>query len=150
MDLFTIGFTQKSAEQFFELIKKHKIELLLDIRLNNKSQLAGFTKGSDLKYFLAQISECQYEHCIDCAPTKEILDAYKKGQISWEDYERLYLPLMEKRRAVELVLKKAAQYERSVYYVVSQHRHSVIGVYLRNWLLHSTQLFALNIFDFWR
>ena len=112
MDLFTIGFTQKSAEQFFELIKKHKIELLLDIRLNNKSQLAGFTKGSDLKYFLAQISECQYEHCIDCAPTKEILDAYKKGQISWEDYERLYLPLMEKRRAVELVLKKAAQYER--------------------------------------
>lgn len=112
MDLFTIGFTQKSAEQFFELIKKHKIELLIDIRLNNKSQLAGFTKGSDLKYFLTQICECKYDHCIDCAPTKEILDAYKKGQISWKDYERLYLPLMEKRKAVGLVLKKAAQYER--------------------------------------
>lgn len=112
MDLFTIGFTQKSAEQFFELIKKHKIELLLDIRLNNKSQLAGFTKGSDLKYFLTQICECKYDHCIDCAPTKEILDAYKKGQISWEDYESLYLPLMGKRKAVSTVLKKTAQYER--------------------------------------
>ena len=78
MDLFTIGFTQKSAEQFFELLKKHKIELLLDIRLNNKSQLAGFTKGSDLKYFLTQICECKYDHCIDCAPTKEILDAYNQ------------------------------------------------------------------------
>lgn len=112
MVLYTIGFTQKSAEQFFELIKKHKIELLLDIRLNNKSQLAGFTKGSDLKYFLAQMCECRYDHCVDCAPTKEILDAYKNNQITWNDYESLYLPLMEKRKTVGSILKKSAQYER--------------------------------------
>lgn len=111
MVLYTIGFTQKSAEQFFELIKKHKIELLLDIRLNNKSQLAGFTKGKDLEYFLDQICACKYDHCIDCAPTKEILDAYKKKQISWNDYEKIYRPLMEKRKAVEIVLNKADQYE---------------------------------------
>ena len=46
MTIYTIGFTQKSAEQFFEAIKKNNIELLIDVRLNNKSQLAGFSKGN--------------------------------------------------------------------------------------------------------
>ena len=55
MNIYTIGFTKKTAEQFFTLIKENKIEILVDIRLNNKSQLAGFTKGDDLKYFLSPI-----------------------------------------------------------------------------------------------
>ena len=64
MTLYTIGFTQKTAKQFFELIKENQIELLVDIRLNNKSQLAGFSKGEDLKYFLKEICNCNYEHCV--------------------------------------------------------------------------------------
>ena len=112
MELYTIGFTQKSAEQFFELIKKNRIELLIDIRLNNKSQLAGFTKGSDLCYFLSKICNCKYEHRIEYAPTKEILDKYKKKQITWSEYIDQYIPLMEKRKAVEHFLKNYTDFER--------------------------------------
>lgn len=97
MTLFTIGFTKKTAKQFFELLKKNHIELLLDIRLNNKSQLAGFTKGDDLQYFLSELCHCEYRHCLEFAPTKEILDAYKKKQISWNEYESQYATLMNKR-----------------------------------------------------
>ena len=97
MKLFTIGFTQKNAKQFFELLKANQIELLIDVRLNNKSQLAGFTKGNDLEYLLAEICDCQYKHCLEYAPTKEILDGYKKGNITWEKYVELYLALMIKR-----------------------------------------------------
>ena len=68
MNLYTIGFTQKSAEEFFGLIGSHKIEKLIDIRLNNKSQLAGFTMGRDLPYFLKSLCSCQYEYCPEYAP----------------------------------------------------------------------------------
>ena len=79
MYIYTMGFTQKSAETFFEKIIDNKIELLLDIRLNNQSQLAGFTKGKDLKYFLRVICGCDYQHDIIYAPTKDILQAnYQK------------------------------------------------------------------------
>lgn len=97
MNIYTIGFTQKSAEQFFELIKKNKIEILVDVRLNNKSQLAGFTKGSDLKYFLSKICQCGYKHCIEYAPTKDILDNYKKKTITWGNYVEQYNKLMNRR-----------------------------------------------------
>lgn len=97
MKLFTIGFTQKSAEKFFGLLKEHKIELLVDIRLNNKSQLAGFTKGDDLGFFLQEICHCQYVHADEYAPTKEILDDYKKKKISWADYVEQYTALMKRR-----------------------------------------------------
>ena len=97
MNIYTIGFTQKSAEQFFELIKKNNIELLVDVRLNNKSQLAGFTKGTDLRYFLAEICQCKYKHCIEYAPTKDILDGYKKKVITWDNYVEKYNTLMNSR-----------------------------------------------------
>ncbi len=73
MNIFTMGFTQKKAEDFFTIIKKNNIEIVVDVRLNNQSQLAGFTKGKDLAYFLKEICNCDYEHNLDCAPTKEIL-----------------------------------------------------------------------------
>ena len=97
MNLYTIGFTKKSARAFFELLKKNEIELLLDIRLNNKSQLAGFTKGDDLCYFLSEICNCKYRHCLEYAPTKDILDGYKKKNISWNEYEEMYTNLILKR-----------------------------------------------------
>lgn len=97
MNIYTLGFTQKSAAQFFELIKKNNIEILIDIRLNNKSQLAGFTKGNDLKYFLSEICQCKYKHCMEYAPTKDILDGYKKNVITWDNYVAQYNKLMTKR-----------------------------------------------------
>lgn len=110
MNLYTIGFTQKSAEEFFGLIKKYKIEMLVDIRLNNKSQLAGFSKGKDLEYFLDEICNCKYEHCIEYAPSKEILDNYKKRVITWDDYVNQYVPMMQKRKVQEKFLKKFLNY----------------------------------------
>jgi uncharacterized protein (DUF488 family) len=111
MTIFTIGFTKKTAQQFFELIKANGIEIVLDIRLNNKSQLAGFTKGDDLRYFLEEICHCEYQHCVEYAPTKEILDNYTKKVISWDDYVSQYIPLMQKRNAVQKFVERFAKYE---------------------------------------
>ena len=97
MIIYTIGFTQKSAEQFFELIKKNQIELLVDVRLSNKSQLAGFSKGIDLAYFLKEICGTKYIHCDEFAPTKELLSNYQKGTVSWNEYEEQFDTIMENR-----------------------------------------------------
>jgi uncharacterized protein (DUF488 family) len=112
MILYTIGFTQKSAEQFFTLIRENKIELLLDIRLNNKSQLAGFAKENDLKYFLDKICNCSYEHCLEFAPTEEILEAYRKKIIDWNEYENLYTELMNKRQAHFKFTERFSKYQK--------------------------------------
>jgi hypothetical protein len=78
MEIFTIGFTQTTAEDFFGRLKSHGIERLLDVRLNNRSQLAGFAKRDDLAYFLRELISAEYEHAPFLAPSQEILDAYKK------------------------------------------------------------------------
>ena len=78
VQLFTMGFTQKSAEQFFDALIKSSVKTVIDTRLNNISQLAGFTKKNDLKYFLKQVGGIDYVHILDLAPTKDILDDYKK------------------------------------------------------------------------
>ena len=100
MDTFTIGFTQKNAERFFTLLRKSKIQTLIDVRLNNISQLAGFAKKDDLRFFLRELCDASYTHMPDWAPTKDILDAYKKKTISWETYEDRFLNLMA-RRSIE-------------------------------------------------
>ena len=97
MTLYTIGFTQKTAEQFFETLKNHEISLLIDIRLNNSSQLSGFAKSDCLPYFLKEICGAEYLHISELAPTKEILDDYKKKKMSWNDYEVKYRSLIQKR-----------------------------------------------------
>lgn len=98
MKIFTIGFTQKSAEEFFGIIRSAGIQRLIDIRLNNLSQLAGFAKRDDLRYFLKTICDVEYIHEPLLAPTQEILDAYKKRKGRWSDYERDFLALMAERR----------------------------------------------------
>lgn len=110
--IFTMGFAQKNAEQFFGLISKNKIELLIDVRLNNQSQLAGFTKGRDLEFLLKNLCNCRYEHNIMFAPTKEILNSYKKQQISWEDYVIQYNKLIEKRNVEKIFIQKYAEIDR--------------------------------------
>lgn len=97
MNLYTIGFTKKTAEQFFETLKKHEIHLLIDVRLNNSSQLSGFAKCDCLPYFLKELCCAEYLHLPEFAPTQEILDDYKKKRISWEDYESKYLSLIQNR-----------------------------------------------------
>jgi len=112
MKIYTIGFTQKSAEQFFELIKKNKIELLIDVRLNNKSQLAGFTKGTDLAYFLKEICGTKYVHCDEFAPSKELLSGYQKGDVSWDEYEKQFDTIMEKRGAYKKFLARFQDFDK--------------------------------------
>ncbi len=102
MKIYTIGFTKKNAEQFFSLLEKAQITTLLDIRLNNVSQLAGYTKKDDLCFFLKRILNVKYIHSVKLAPTKQILDDYKKNKISWERYEIEYHKLLEERNVKNL------------------------------------------------
>lgn len=103
--LFTIGFTKKSAEVFFGLLKEAGVRQVVDIRLNNVSQLAGFAKRDDLRYFLKALCDIDYIHMPQLAPTKEILEAYKKSDKDWELYRRRFLDLMA-RRQMETVLTR--------------------------------------------
>lgn len=97
INLSTIGFTKKTASDFFELLKKAKIKCIIDTRLNNVSQLAGFAKKKDLKYFLKEIADIDYIHLLELAPTKDILDDYKKNKGEWSIYEKKFRELMIKR-----------------------------------------------------
>jgi uncharacterized protein (DUF488 family) len=98
MQVFTIGFTKKSAEQFFGLLRQHGIKRLVDVRLNNVSQLAGFTKREDLAFFLREICGAEYVHEPLLAPTQDMLDAYKKERGDWAEYEKRFLDLMAARK----------------------------------------------------
>lgn len=98
MKLYTIGFTKKSAEKFFGLLRDAQVNKLIDVRLNNSSQLSGFAKRDDLKYFLAEICHAQYVHSAELAPTKEMLHAYKKGEIDWLVYEKKFHELLVTRQ----------------------------------------------------
>jgi uncharacterized protein (DUF488 family) len=97
MKIFTIGFTKKSAETFFTRLKEAGVKRLIDVRLNNVSQLAGFTKKDDLCYFTKAICGADYIHMPALAPTKDILDAYKKHGGDWNVYEQKFIALMKSR-----------------------------------------------------
>jgi uncharacterized protein (DUF488 family) len=106
VEIHTIGFTQRSAGEFFETLRRAGIRRLIDVRLNNTSQLAAFAKRDDLAYFLAEICGAEYLHCPELSPTKEILDAYKGRSISWNEYETRFIDLLTGRK-VEETLDKA-------------------------------------------
>lgn len=97
MKTFTIGFTQKKAEVFFAMLQSAGIKTLIDVRLNNVSQLAGFAKKDDLAFFARELCGADYQHVPELAPTKDILDAYKKKLMPWDAYENAFLNLMAKR-----------------------------------------------------
>jgi uncharacterized protein (DUF488 family) len=113
MEIYSIGFTQKNASEFFGALKANGIERLLDVRLNNTSQLAGFAKQSDLPYFLREICGAAYEHEPLLAPTQEILDAFKKQKGSWENYTEAYLGLIRSRK-VESALPQEGFLKKTV------------------------------------
>lgn len=105
MEIYTIGFTQTTAEHFFGRLKTAGVQRLLDVRLNNSSQLAGFAKARDLPYFLKELVDASYEHDPRLAPTPDLLTEYKKRKGDWSVYEREFMELMADR-GVERLLSR--------------------------------------------
>ncbi len=103
MEIYTIGFAKRSAPDFFGALRGAGIKRLLDVRLSNSSQLAGFTKRADLPFFLGEICGAAYLHEPLLAPTQELLDAYKKRKGSWQMYERAFMALMAERKIEERI-----------------------------------------------
>jgi len=99
MEIYTIGFTKKSAGEFFGLLSKAGILRLLDVRLNNTSQLAGFAKREDFEFFLRELCGIEYRHEPLLAPSQRMLDDFKKKKGAWSDYELAYRALLEQRQA---------------------------------------------------
>ncbi len=139
MKIYTLGFTKKSAKEFFEILKNNNIHTLVDIRLNNISQLAGFTKGTDLIYFLKEICKIGYAHKIELAPTKEILNDYKNKKISWTEYEERFNQLLGQRNIVGNLSKYFSQDLGTICLLCSEptpdkcHRR-LVAEYLKNQL----------------
>ncbi len=96
MKLFTIGYAQKSAERFFNLLKEHGVERVVDIRLHPDGQLAGFAKRADLRFFLPRLAGCEYHHCPLLSPTEEILSDYRKDH-DWAKYTERFEALLDER-----------------------------------------------------
>jgi uncharacterized protein (DUF488 family) len=103
VQLFTIGFTRKSAQTFFGLLRESGATGLVDVRLNNVSQLAGFAKRDDLEFFLKELCGMGYSHLTSLAPTQSMLDAYKKRGGDWDVYEAEFLQLMRDRRIEDAI-----------------------------------------------
>lgn len=101
--LYTIGFTKKNAEKFFGLLKSNDVNKIVDTRINNTSQLSGFAKGNDLKFFAKELNDINYQHNLDFAPTKELLSQYRKGDLTWDKYEKEYLDLLDFRKVSKKV-----------------------------------------------
>jgi uncharacterized protein (DUF488 family) len=99
--LFTIGFTQKNAETFFTTLRRAGVGRVVDVRLHNTGQLAGFTKRDDLAFFLRSINNVDYLHLPALAPTAEMLSAYRAGKDSWDAYARAFEALIRNRKIEE-------------------------------------------------
>lgn len=119
MNIYTIGFTQKSAEDFFTLIASNNIKRIVDVRVNNTSQLSGFAKRDDLSFFLSRLTQAEYVHLPELAPTKELLATYQKKKLSWTQYEEEFLNLMA-RRNIEKNIKINDLYDECL--LCSEHK----------------------------
>lgn len=137
MEIYTIGFTQTTAEHFFRRLADARVERLLDVRLNNSSQLAGFAKAKDLPYFLQELIGARYEHQPLLAPTQPLLDEYKKRKGDWESYERDFMALMERRRVHKVL--SPAEFEARTALLCSEataehcHRRLVVEFLAQQW-----------------
>ncbi len=137
MEIYTIGFTQRCAEEFFEPLRQAAIRRLIDVRLNNRSQLAGFAKRDDLAYFLSQLCNIEYHHEPLLAPTPEMLDAYRKKELAWDVYEQQFKTLLVQRRVEQKVTK--ALFDKPVVLLCSErspehcHRRLVAEYLCEQW-----------------
>lgn len=103
MKIFTVGFTKKSAKEFFTKVRDSGARRVVDVRLNNVSQLAGFAKKGDLEFFLREICRMDYMHVPALAPKQEMLDRYRKQKGTWDAYADEFLALMRERKIEETV-----------------------------------------------
>ena len=106
MKVFTIGFTKTSAASFFTSLREAGVKKVIDVRLHNDSQLAGFAKKEDLRYFLDALCGIEYAHLPELAPTQEIFEAYKKHKGEWSDFETQFVALMKDRRIEETLTRE--------------------------------------------
>ena len=121
MKIFTIGFTQKTAEHFFNLLAGNQVEKLIDVRLNNKSQLAGFAKVPDLEYFLNKLCGIDYIHDPMLAPSEQLLKRYRGKEISWAQYETEFESMMKERNIDRYIEDRyAGDKDRSVCLLCSE------------------------------
>lgn len=95
--IYTIGFTKKSAQSFFNTLKSNNVDILVDIRLNNTSQLSGFAKFPDIQYFLNEICNIKYIYDGTFSPTETLLKGYRKKSVTWEAYEENFEEIMISR-----------------------------------------------------
>ena len=119
MEIYSIGFTQSTAVDFFGRLREAGVKRLLDVRLNNVSQLAGFAKRDDLCFFLKELCGAEYVHETLLAPSQDMLDSYKKQKGSWQEYERLFLSLMASRQ-VETKIERTG-FETPTALLCSEH-----------------------------
>ena len=109
MEIYSAGFTKHGARRFFGTLKEQRIERLVDVRLNNTSQLASFAKRDDLEYFLETIVGAEYVHEPLLAPTQDLLNTYKKNNGDWEIYERGFIELKSERKVEDLISRDLFQ-----------------------------------------
>lgn len=146
MKVFTIGFTQKNARKFFSLLRDNNVKTVVDIRLNNTSQLAAFAKGDDLKFFLTEFCNIEYIHDTTFAPTEELLKDYKNKKVSWLDYEKEFDRIMEMRNIKSYIAKNYAD-KNSICLLCSEalpnqcHRRLVAEIFKDT--LHDVQIINL-------
>jgi uncharacterized protein (DUF488 family) len=137
VEIYTIGFTQTTAQHFFGRLKNAGIQRLLDVRLNNSSQLAAFAKASDLPFFLSELLGASYEHDPRLAPTQELLEGYKKLKGDWAAYERRFLELMAERQIEDAL--SPAEFEAATALLCSEataehcHRRLVCDYLASHW-----------------
>jgi uncharacterized protein (DUF488 family) len=145
MKIYTIGFTQKTAQQFFEILSNHKVQCVIDIRLHPDGQLAGFTKKTDLQFFLDRLISCDYRHMPRLAPEDDILKAYRSDH-KWEKYEKAFLSLMESRGIPETIDQTIFE-EKSCCLLCSEptpekcHRRLVAELLAKSW--HNVEIIHL-------
>lgn len=131
-----MGFAGKSARAFFNALQDAKVRKLIDVRLYNTSQLAGYAKKADLEYFLEAIVGAGYEHLPILSPTREMLDGYKKGEVGWDEYEKRFNDLMV-QRCIEGIL--SAEQAEGACFLCSEsrpehcHRRLVVEYLRRHW-----------------
>jgi uncharacterized protein (DUF488 family) len=121
VEIYTIGFTKKSAEEFFGTLRDVGVRRLIDVRLNNVSQLAGFSKRDDLAFFLAELCDADYVHEPLLAPESAMLRAYRSGDLDWAAYEDRFLELMAARR-VESAVDWGWLLDRPAVLLCSEHK----------------------------
>jgi uncharacterized protein (DUF488 family) len=109
MKAYSIGFTKRTAADFFAALRRAEIRRLLDVRLHNASQLAGFTKRDDLPFFLKELCGADYRHEPLFTPTPELLEGYRKKHISWREYEPRFLSLLAERAVERQIDRKLFQ-----------------------------------------